>query len=102
MSFEKPSDKEEEFFAREHYEKLKALAEKQAKEEKETSREERKSLHYMHCPKCGGDLAEIVFKEVHIDKCTLCEGIWLDAGELEEIINKEDGTVMKRILQVFR
>ncbi|MCP4599509.1 MAG: zf-TFIIB domain-containing protein [Proteobacteria bacterium] len=102
MTLQKPSDKEEEYFAREEYERLKALAAKQAKEEKEKERKERKDLHYMHCPKCGGDLVEIVFKDVHIDKCTLCEGIWLDAGELEEVINKQDTTLMKKVLQVFR
>ena len=102
MSLQKPSDKEEEYFARQEYERLKELAKKQAEQEEKQAAEERKKLHYMHCPKCGGDLAEIEFREVNIDKCTLCEGIWLDAGELEQLICQEDETLMKRILEVFK
>lgn len=102
MSLHKPSDKENEYFARKEYEKLKALAAERVREEKAEERKRLKDLHYMHCPKCGGDLVEIVFRNIHIDKCTLCEGIWLDAGELELIIKEEDATILRRILKVFR
>jgi uncharacterized protein len=102
MAPEKPSDKEAEYFARKEYERLKALAAKQKAKEESAERERKRELHNMHCPKCGGDLAEISFRSIRIDKCTSCEGIWLDAGELEVILNEEDTTVMKRILSVFR
>lgn len=102
MSLQKPSDKEEEYFAREEYERLKALAAKHAKDEEEREKAERQKLHYMHCPKCGGDLAEITFQKIKIDKCTSCEGIWLDPGELEQVLAQEDVTLMRRILKVFR
>ena len=102
MSLQKPSDKEEEYFARQEYERLKELAKKQAEQEEKKAAQERKELHYMHCPKCGGDLVEIGYKEVNIDKCTLCEGIWLDAGELEQIISQDDTSLMKCILKVFK
>ncbi|MDJ0764811.1 MAG: zf-TFIIB domain-containing protein [Myxococcota bacterium] len=102
MTLQKPSDKEEEYFARKEYERLKALAEEQAKQEAEKERKERQALHYMHCPKCGGDLVEIAYREVHIDKCTSCAGIWLDAGELETILETEDNSLVKRILKVFQ
>ncbi len=86
----KPSSKEEEFFAREEYEKKRKLeAEKQTKmlaEEKAKLKE----LHYMHCPKCGQKLIEISYKEILVDKCSSCEGIWLDAGELESVSALED------------
>lgn len=97
-----PSDKEEEYFARKEYERLRDLAAKRAAAEADREREERRKLHHMHCPKCGGDLTEIAYRDVHIDKCTLCAGIWLDAGELELILKEEDATLMKKVLKVFR
>ncbi|MDD5306563.1 MAG: zf-TFIIB domain-containing protein [Deltaproteobacteria bacterium] len=102
MALEKPSDKESEYFARKEYERLKALAAQQRAKEEAAERERRKELHHMHCPKCGGDLVEISFRSINIDKCTSCEGIWLDAGELELVLKEEDTTVMKRILSVFK
>ena len=50
-------------------------ADHMAKDEKED--------HWMKCPKCGAKLEEINMENVMIDKCTGCEGIWLDHGELE-------------------
>ena len=43
---------------------------------------ERKS-HYMKCPKCGANLAEVTREHVAVDVCASCGGMWLDAGELE-------------------
>ena len=81
----KPSEQEEEYFARQEIQRrLKAEAEKTlhlAEEEKTRLRE----LHYLHCPKCGTNLEEVVIKEVTVDLCPGCHGIFLDAGELEKI-----------------
>ena len=57
-----------------------------------------KDLHYMCCPKCGMSLKEIECKGVNIDKCAQCDGIWLDAGELETVLLSEK-TV---IINIFR
>ena len=54
----------------------------------------------MKCPKCGMDLAEMSYHAVNIDKCTACEGIRLEAGELEALTNAEKGT-LRSILKVF-
>lgn len=35
--------------------------------------------------RCGMELIEIDYKGIEIDKCSECEGIWLDAGELEAV-----------------
>ena len=82
-SMGKPSEKEEEYFARQAIERMKKEAEacqgKMAEEEKKKLKE----LHYMHCPKCGQRLSEIDYKGVKIDRCMNCQGVWLDAGELE-------------------
>jgi uncharacterized protein len=97
----RPSEKEEEYFARLDFEKKKkSEAERHAKTLAE-EREKLKELHFMRCPKCGMSLAEIDYKGLSIDKCTDCDGIWLDAGELEEISALEKGALDK-LFSVFR
>lgn len=97
----RPSSKEEEFFAREEYErKRKAEEEKRAKMEAE-EKSKLKELHFMHCPKCGNKLIEIKYKSILVDKCSSCEGIWLDAGELEAISSLEERSLSK-LFSVFK
>jgi len=98
----RPSEKEEEYFARQEYERLQRLAAERRSAEVAEERRQRRELHHMHCPKCGGDLFELDFKSVKIDKCTDCEGIWLDAGELDQVLKEEDLTLMRRVLKAFR
>ena len=43
------------------------------------------ALHHMRCPKCGLELIEIDYKGIKVDKCSECEGVWLDSGELETV-----------------
>lgn len=51
-------------------------------------REEQRRLHWMHCPKCGSELAEVQFRAVKVDKCFSCNGVFLDDGELEQLTGK--------------
>lgn len=97
----KPSDKEAEFVARQEYEHLKKLeAEKHAKM-KADEKKKLKELHFMHCPKCGMELIEIDYKSIKIDKCSECQGIWLDAGELDAVSALEKGALDK-LFGVFK
>ena len=97
----KPTENEEEYFARQHAEHLrKSALERQAKLEAE-EREKARELHHMKCPKCGMDLTEINFAGVSVDKCFSCEGMWFDKGEVELIEKKEHGFV-GRLLGMFR
>ena len=97
----KPSTKEEEYFAREEFERQKRIEEeKQAKMEQE-ERTKLKEMHNMHCPKCGNNLIEINYKDILVDKCSSCDGIWLDTGELETILKMEENSIGKW-LNVFR
>ncbi len=89
----KPSEQEEEYFARLEFEKLKKLEEEKLKELTEAEKKRLKELHYMHCPKCGMKLIEIGYKKIKVDKCSECEGIWLDAGELEAVAQLEKSAV---------
>ena len=42
------------------------------------------------CPKCEGDLTETNYENVKIDVCGNCSGVWLDAGELAQIVDKDE------------
>ena len=72
-----------------------------AAQEQGAEREQLKALHFMKCPKCGHDLREEPIGEVTVDRCSFCEGIYLDAGELERIFLKRDDDrkgFLKRVL----
>lgn len=80
---------------REHREKEMAAALKAEEARK------RKELHWMKCPKCGADLVEKPIEGVHVDECTLCEGVFLDRGEIEQFVMKqrrEPSSFMKKLL----
>ena len=53
----------------------------------------------MRCPKCGEPLKERSFQKILIDQCTGCSGIWLDAGELEEVAGREEGGWLGKLWQ---
>ncbi len=38
------------------------------------------------CPKCRGDLAEIMYAGVTVDRCESCQGLWFDALELDALV----------------
>jgi len=97
----KPSEKEEEFFARMEFEKKKKIEEEKHKRLAEEEKERLKLLHYMQCPKCGMDLIEIDYKGIRIDECSECEGIWLDAGELETVAKLEK-TGLDKFFSIFK
>ena len=40
----------------------------------------------MLCPACGDHLIILELDQVEIDHCSSCGGIWLDAGELELLL----------------
>ena len=44
------------------------------------------------CPKCDGMLIETDFNKIKIDVCDKCSGVWLDAGELTQIADKDEET----------
>ena len=43
----------------------------------------------MLCPKCGNTMREREKSDVLIDVCPGCSGIWLEAGELQKLIESE-------------
>ena len=101
MSSQKPKEKEEEYFARLELEKKKKLVEAEREKLAEEEKKKQQELHYMHCPKCGCELVEIEYKNILIDKCPACSGIWLDCGELEQVVTEEDG-FLGGMLKIFK
>jgi hypothetical protein len=96
----KPSEKEEEYCARMEFEKRKKIEEEKQKTLAGEEKRKAKELHYMKCPKCGMGLIEISYKTINVDKCSACEGVWLDAGELEQVAKLEKGKLDK-LFSVF-
>ena len=97
----RPSEREEEYVAKMEFERKKKLEhdkhQKLAVEEKNRLRE----LHYMKCPKCGMELIEIDYRNIKVDRCSECLGIWLDAGELIQVTNL-DKPVLDKLFSVFK
>ena len=44
----------------------------------------------MVCPVCKEPLIVLELNEIEIDYCTSCSGVWLDAGELELLLEDQD------------
>jgi ribosomal protein L37AE/L43A len=97
----KPSDKEEEYFARQELQKRKHIEDEKHKKLAEEEKIRLKELHYMRCPKCGMQLSDVEYKGINIDKCFHCDGAWLDAGEMEAI-SKLEKTALAKMFSAFK
>lgn len=53
---------------------------------------ENKEASDNNCPKCDGKLVETNYENIKIEVCNQCNGVWLDAGELAQIMHKDQGT----------
>lgn len=74
-----------------------------AEREQGEERERLRQLHHMKCPKCGHDLEEEELLGIKLDRCSYCEGIFLDAGELDQLFLKKDEErkgFLKRVLRI--
>ena len=93
----KPSRNEEEYFARENAERVKAM---RAKLDAERQAAERES-HLGRCPRCGGHLTHRMHHQVGIDVCDECGGTWLDKGELEMLEHVDTSNIRRFMRDVF-
>ncbi len=92
---ERKKAQEDEYFVKKEKEQLAKLKAKQEAEAKEVA----KGAASMRCPKCGDTLKVRSFQKVEIDQCNGCGGIWLDAGELEQVAEKDEGSWLGRFWQ---
>ena len=97
----KPTEREEEHFVRMEFERKKKIEmehqEKLAAKEKVRLKE----LHHMKCPKCGMNLVEIEYRSIKVDRCSACEGVWLDKGEMKAVADL-DKSLLDKLYSVFR
>jgi len=89
---------EDEYF----YKLNKELIEKRradlAKEKAAVHDTEKSKVHWMKCPKCGHQMNEIVLCGINIDKCSHCQGVYFDQGELDMLIEaKEPSSFLTRL-----
>ena len=102
MSVKKPSQEEEEYFAKEDAARRHALAVEKARQLEQEQLTALKAMHWMKCPKCGFDLESMTFKGLVVDKCFHCNGTWLDAGELEALAGTERHGLLQQLVAVFK
>lgn len=97
----KNTNPEDDYFARKNRELMARLKEQIGDAEAEKAEQALRDVHYMHCPKCGNALKEEVFQSIKIDRCTVCAGVWLDNGELEQI-SKSKGAWLSSFVDTFK
>ncbi len=97
----KPSDKEEEYFTKLELERKKKIEEERHKRLAEEEKTRLKELHYMRCPKCGMELTEINYKGINVDQCFSCNGMWLDAGEVD-LVAKLEKPALDKFFTMFK
>jgi len=102
MSIDKPTNSEEEYFAREEVEKRYKLAKELEAKRAANDAALLKQAHYMKCPKCGNELQTVKHAGVEIDKCFHCGVTVLDAGELEKIAGAQKPGFIADLTQLFR
>lgn len=54
----------------------------------------------MKCPVCDELMIVLELEEIEIDYCTECEGVWLDGGELELLL--EEASEKEAVLSSFK
>lgn len=74
---------ENEYFRRQEQELIEKMRAKLASEGNEASHND--------CPKCDGKLVATDYENIKMDVCNKCHGVWLDAGELAQILHKDEG-----------
>jgi ribosomal protein L37AE/L43A len=73
---------ENEYFHRKEQELIAKMKEKLAAENSQATQ--------MDCPRCDGKLVETAYEDIKIDVCDKCSGVWFDAGELAQVLEKDD------------
>ena len=84
---------EEDYFRRKEQEAIEKLRAKMQADEQTKA----EAAALLQCPKCEGHLIETTVEDVKIDRCSNCMGVWLDAGELEQLTKREGGGWLSRL-----
>lgn len=87
----KPTEQEEEYFARLEFDRRREALRQRDSEAADQERERILAVAQGRCPRCAALLVAITFREIELDKCSRCQGVWLDCGELEQLAVEEGG-----------
>jgi uncharacterized protein len=98
----KPSTQEDEYFVKEDAEKKRRIAVEMKKQLAADQQAALKELHFMHCPKCGMKMQEIRFRDMDVDACFACGGVFLDKKEMDVIAQPRQKGIMGAILNWFK
>ena len=86
-----PSDQEDEYFARQEFERRKREMADRDQRVAAQEREQILKLARGRCPKCAAGLVTMTFRGVELDKCSACGGLWFDTGELDRVLEEAGG-----------
>jgi len=81
---ERGSALENEYFHRKERELIEKMKTKLAAEEARETQ--------MNCPRCDGKLVETDYESIKIDVCERCSGVWFDAGELAQVVDRNENS----------
>ena len=87
----KPTEQEDEYFARQEFERRKKVLEEQESRSTEEERLRILAVARGRCPKCGAELVPVPYRGIELDKCSRCQGVWLDFGELDQVVAEDTG-----------
>lgn len=81
---ERGSALENEYFHKKEKELIEKMKSKLAAEEARATQ--------MNCPRCDGKLVETDYEHIKIDVCDQCSGVWFDAGELAQVVDRNENS----------
>ena len=82
--------REEEYFHKRNRELIERKRQELDRQRHERALVEGNGVHWMRCPKCGGRMQEIELAQIRVERCTECQGVYLDHGELETLLQSQD------------
>jgi TFIIB-like protein len=59
----------------------------------------RREAQMATCPKCSGQFAKYTVKGFVVERCERCEGIWLNKGDLAEILRRQEAGPLGAFIQ---
>lgn len=89
-----PHANEESYFAKQEHERI-----EQRKCEHQNEEAAKRQALTEVCPKCSGRLGKYSIKGLDVERCGNCEGIWLNKGELAEILRRQAGGPLGAFLE---
>jgi hypothetical protein len=91
----RPKSDEDKYYAQREQEILEDLRDARAARSKVERR--------CPCPECDGNLLDrVMYENVEVDRCSRCQGVWLDAGEMELLTGRakqQPGNALTRFFQ---